>query len=377
MGITDIFQRIADDSRPEGPGDSIAQRAAGLFAPVYTAGAYLNRTLHEFGVLGREELPAPVISVGNITLGGTGKTPFCHWLIDFLRAEGRRPAILTRGYGRSDESRLLVVHDGKRLVAGTRVAGDEPVLLARALRDVPVIACSSRAAAGRLALERFEVDTLVLDDGFQHHRLARNGDIVLVDCTKPLSRLELFPRGTLREPVSTLQRAHLIVLTRWQQAPEPERILREVKRAAPGVPIARSRMAVSAALRLSDRQPVRREELRGRRAVLLCAVGNPESVRKSAAELGLQVVGMKTFPDHAPITKAQLLHYDSVRLRKKADVLLVTEKDAVKLVELGNLPPEIIAVRARVEMLQDRDRELAEKVIRGRLKAGIVRGFLR
>lgn len=376
MGLSDLFSRIADDRAASGAIEAAAQGAAALASPVYTAGAYLNRLLHDVGALGREKLPAPVASIGNLTLGGTGKTPFCLWLADFLRREGFRPAVLTRGYGRADENQLTVVHDGRRLRSSTKVAGDEPVLLARSLGDVPVVACASRARAGRHALQRLGVDSLVLDDGFQHHRLHRNLDIVLVDATRPLSRLRLFPRGTLREPVSTLQRAHLIVITRWHQATNRKRFLREVQQAAPGVPMVRSHLKVAGAIRLATRESLPSEALTGRSAVLLCAVGNPASVRRSVEEAGIRVVAMKALKDHARITKATLLRYDSMRLQKGADYLVVTEKDAVKLVELGSLPPETIALKVRLEMLTEAETETAERIIRGRMKSGPTKGLL-
>jgi tetraacyldisaccharide 4'-kinase len=377
MALGEFFTRIADGAKPKGLVETAAQGVAGVIAPLYGFGAVVNRLLHEAGAVQREELKAPVLSVGNITVGGTGKTPFCLWLVEFLQREGRRPAILTRGYGRADEAKLTIVHDGKRLLANTRDAGDEPVLLARALQSVPVVACASRAEGGRHALQRFEVDTLVLDDGFQHHALSRNGDIVLVDCTRPLSSLSLFPRGTLRETTSALQRAHLIVLTRWQQARDSKRVWREVRAIAPSVPIARTRIAITSASRVADRSAVPMESLAGKKAILLCAVGNPDSVKRSVRDLGVRLVGMKRLPDHAPITKELLLRYDSARKHAGADFLLVTEKDAVKLVELGSLPAELIALRARIQMLEPKDEATAERIIRARLQAGPIRGFLR
>lgn len=376
MGLSDYFHRLADNRAPDGALDAALQTTLSVASPFYGVGAILNRLLHDTGLRERHSLPAIVLSVGNITLGGTGKTPFCQWLAAFLREEEKRPAILTRGYGRENENELLIVHNGTRLLAGTREAGDEPVLLARALGNVPVIASSNRARAGRTALKKFDVDTLILDDGFQHHGLQRQGDIVLIDSTRPLSTLRLLPRGTLREMPSVLSRAHLIVLTRWQQGSNPGRVLREVRSAAPSVPIVRTRLVISSASSLGTRAPVELESLRGKKAFLLCAVGNPDSVRRSAGEVGLQIVGSKILPDHARLSKALLLKCDSLRRRLRADYLVVTEKDAVKLAELGSLPPELIALRARIEMLTDRDRQIAETTIRARLHARTLRGYL-
>lgn len=377
MALSDLFQRLADDRRPATAMEAAVQATMSAASPFYAAGAILNRLLHDTGLRERGSLPAIVLSVGNITVGGTGKTPFCLWLVALLKKEGKRPVILTRGYGREDEERLVVVHDGTKLLAGTREAGDEPVLLARSLGDTPVIACSDRHKAGRHALKRFEADTLILDDGFQHHALHRQGDIVLVDSTRPLSTLRLLPRGTLREPASVLSRAHLIVLTRWNQAANPGRVLREVRHLAPSVPVVRAKLTIASAVDLASREALDLPALKGKRAFLFCAVANPESVRRSAEELSLNLVGSKILPDHERPTKAMLLKCDSARRRLGADYLVVTEKDAVKLTELGNLPPGIIALRARLEMVSPKDQTRAESAIRSRLHSRTLRGYLR
>jgi tetraacyldisaccharide 4'-kinase len=329
MPLSKIFDRIADEKKPTGPIEAALQNILAAVSPLYSAGASINRMAHDIGLAQREVLPATVFSVGNITVGGTGKSPFTIWLCDWLKKEGRRPAILTRGYMREDEERLVVVHNGRRLKAGTREAGDEPVMLAKALRDVPVVACVDRFRAGRTALRRLEIDTFVLDDGFQHHRLARQADIVLIDATKPLSSLKLLPRGTLREKPGVLARAHVIVLTRCNQARNLKRVLREVQRHAPGVPVARTRMILSGGYRVDSGEEVPMEELRGRKAVLLTAVGNPKSVRENLKEAGIKTAKVKALRDHEVISRELLLKTDSLRQHIKADYVLVTEKDGV------------------------------------------------
>lgn len=377
MGLTDLFSRLADRRQADGMLDSALQASLSAAAPLYATGAYLNRMAHDLGIVRKEVLPATVLSVGNITLGGTGKTPYCLWLVEWLRAQGRAPAILTRGYGREDEDHLLVVHDGKRLRATTRQAGDEPVLLAKALGNVPVIACANRVRGGRYALRKFKLDTLVLDDGFQHHAVGRQGDIVLVDSTVPLRSLRLFPRGTLREAPPTLARAHLIVLTRWSQAEEPRSVLRDVRRFAPGVPVIRTNLRITGATRVADGSDVELESLKGRKAYMACAVGNPKSVRRSAEELGIQVIGGRRMRDHARFNRRSVGQLEAARKRRGAELLLVTEKDAVKLAELDGLPESLVAIRARIEPYEEKDSRVMQRVLRARLEAGIVRGYLR
>ncbi|MEO8377456.1 MAG: tetraacyldisaccharide 4'-kinase, partial [Candidatus Sumerlaeota bacterium] len=371
------FNRIADQKRPKTTLETAGQLAASAASSVYAAGAFLNRFLHDAGLKQRTALPAVVLSVGNITVGGTGKTPFCLWLMEFLKEESRQCALISRGYGRDDEDELIVVHDGRRLRATTREAGDEPVMLARALGDVPVIACADRHKAGTYALKKFSVDTIVLDDAFQHHALHRQGDIVLVDSTKRLSSLRLLPRGTLRESPSVLSRAHLIVLTRWNQSKCRNAVLREVRNVAPSVPVVRANVEITSAVELSSRSAIPMEDLAGKTAFLMCAVANPDSVKASVASAGLKVIGSKILPDHDRLTKEQLLKLDSVRRRAGADFLVVTEKDAVKLAELGNLPPQIIALRARMRMVSEADETRAHSAIKSRLHVKTLRGYLR
>ena len=376
MPIQDFFHRIADSRAPRNRIERAVQSALALVAPAYGAGAWANRVLYDMGARQRTRLPAMVFSVGNVSLGGTGQTPFTIWLAQWLREQGRPAAILTRGYGRADEDRMTIVHDGRRLRSNTRQAGDEPVMMGRALRRTPIIACADRARARRAAIENLKVDTLILDDGLQHHRLERQGEIILLDATRPFTELRLFPRGTLREPLTVLSRAHLIVLTRADQSSRTERLYRQIRHRLPQVPVVRTRLAVTGLMDLSTRKAVDVSSLNGARVLIACGVGNPASVRRTVEELGATVHAMKVLPDHAHPARAEVLVWDSARRRAGAKYLLVTEKDAVKLQELGKLPEGIVALQTRMEFLTARDQALAEKALRARLRAGQLRGYL-
>lgn len=371
-----LFHRLADEGEPESAAASLLQNGLAALAPLYGAGAATNRLLHEYGVRQRRALPAIVFSVGNITLGGTGKTPFTVWLARWLAKEGKRPVVLTRGYGREDEDRLLVVHDGRRLRTGTREAGDEPVLIARTLGDVPVVACADRHKAGRYALRRFPVETLVLDDGFQHVALERQADIVLLDATRPLSRLRVFPRGTLREPLGALERAHLIVLTRCDQARGGGAFARSLQKRFPSVPIVRTKLAPTSLRDLSSGERVDLSELRGKRVVLAAGVGHPASVRRTVASLGARVVRTFSPGDHPQYRKEDVLRWDAVRRRMEADWIVVTSKDAIKLRELGTLPDHVLELRTAVRFLDAKEERRATRVLRSRLHARRVRGHI-
>nr|MBI5153959.1 tetraacyldisaccharide 4'-kinase [Candidatus Poribacteria bacterium] len=377
MNIESFFRRLADSRVPGSGTLRLLQSVLGLAAPVYGAGAWTNRVLHETGIRQRNRLPVPVFSVGNVTLGGTGKTPFAAWLCQWLQSEGRRPAILTRGYGREDADQLVVVHDGETLLAGTREAGDEPVALARALRTVPVIACADRHRGGRAAIRRFHPDTLVLDDGLQHVSLERQAEIILLDATRPLDELRLFPRGTLREPLGVLERAHLLVLTRCDQSKRSERLFRGLRRRLSHIPAVRTRVEVIWLVNLGNGERRRVADWTGRRVLLACAVGHPGAVRATVESLQISIAGAKTLADHARLTKKDILTWESSRKRLRAEAVLVTSKDAAKLRELGRLPETFWMLDARLAFVTEGDEATAKKALRARLHSGGVRGYLR
>ena len=192
-----------------------------LLSLPYGGAVRARNRLFDLGVLRQEKVGCPVVSVGNLTVGGTGKTPMVILLAGMLRDRGMRPAVLSRGYGGKSTSDVLVVSDGSQILAGPEEAGDEPVLIARRLKGIPVLAGAKRALTGRYARENFGVDVMVLDDGFQHRWIHRDLDIVLLDSRQPLGNGLLLPRGPLREPPSALERAGVVVFTRSEDSTGP------------------------------------------------------------------------------------------------------------------------------------------------------------
>src|SRR5205085_1292253 len=207
-------------------------------APLGTLYGALVRTrlrLYRSGLLKTENVGAPVISVGNITAGGTGKTPLVEWAARALAGEGRRACVLTRGYGRADERRRVVASDGRSVLADARECGDEPRLLAEKLLGAASVVCDrDRVAAARWAREHLGAEVFVLDDGFQHLRIARDLDIVTLDATAPWGGRAMLPRGRLREPASGLSRADCVVITRAELAADLEGLRAEVARVSGG-----------------------------------------------------------------------------------------------------------------------------------------------
>lgn len=275
-----------------------------------------------------DRLDVPVFSIGNLTVGGTGKTPLVQWLCRFLRQEGRRPAVISRGYGR----RYPVPQEiGKHRISS---ANDEALETMRACPGVPVLLGRNRAAAGAEAISRWDADCLVLDDGFQHCRLIRDVDIVAVDASRPFGNGHCLPAGPLREPLSALSRADIIALTRASDATEEElaRTRRRIAEQtdAPVISVCFELLRLSPLPSLGTYNAVHPPD----RAMLLSGIGNPLSFERLVRRAGIEIAGHLVFPDHAVYGERTL-----ACLRQQEHAVLVTTKDAVKLAPL--VPPDL------------------------------------
>jgi tetraacyldisaccharide 4'-kinase len=272
----------------------------------------------------------PVISVGNLTLGGTGKTPMVKWLVRWLVDCGLRPAIVSRGYA---------ARDGE--------SNDEALELYDSLPEVPHVQDPNRVAAARRAIEEFNCQIIVLDDGFQHRRLARDLNIVLLDAMEPFGHAHVFPRGTLREPVTSLRRAHVVCLSRADavSSSERQRIRNRVVQFAPHAVWCGVRHAPTALVNTEcESQPL--EMLIGKRVIAFCGIGNPDGFYHSVKGLGAVVVDRHTFPDHHAYSAADLSELQTLATRADASVLLCTHKDLVKIrnIKIERLPVWALAI---------------------------------
>jgi tetraacyldisaccharide 4'-kinase len=265
----------------------------------------------------------PVVSVGNLTVGGTGKTPFVAWLVTELAGAARHPAIVTRGYHSRAGRGPLLVSEGNGPLAPPEIVGDEPYLLARRTCGTLIIAGSDRVAAAERAVQ-LGADVVVMDDGFQHRRLARRLDLVLLDATSPFGNGLLLPAGSLREPLSSLARADGVVVTRSDLA-ETGAIAAEVHRQNPTAAVyhAASR---GAGFFLADGSPASSPA----RAVAFCGIGNPSSFAASLRREGVEIARLVEFPDHRPYDDHDLRAL-SEAARAHSAALVTTEKDAVRL----------------------------------------------
>ena len=295
-----------------------------------------------------KRLPCRVLSVGNLTLGGTGKTPLVEVIAAWLQERGCRVGVLSRGYGRKGGASIVVASDGAQVLCSPEEAGDEPVLLAEHLPGVPIIVGQDRFAAGMLAVDRFGVDVLVLDDGFQHLSLARDLDILVLDAAHPLGNGRLFPRGDLREPPSALARAGAIIFTRWDPA-IPTPALPHLP--SPTPPLFHSRHEPVDLHGLHDGQTLPLASLRNRRVLAFCGIGAPASFRWMLDALGATVVAFRTFPDHHRYTGPELEALSRLAASVRAEMLITTEKDGIRLRQFPALPCPVWELRIRARVL--------------------------
>jgi tetraacyldisaccharide 4'-kinase len=281
----------------------------------YGSAVWARNRLFDAGWKKQCRVGVPVVSVGNLTVGGTGKTPCVEYVARFYRERGVRVTILSRGYG----------------AAGG--PNDEALVLEDNLPDVPHLQDADRVALAGIAVEELEAELLILDDGFQHRRLARDLDIVLVDATDPFGHGRLLPRGLLREPPSSLSRADAVVLTRCDQAPDSNvnQLTTHVRKLAPGRPVVQTTHApVGWQQQGQPDRPV--DTLRGRPVAAFCGIGNPEAFRATLREVGSEPIAFRTFPDHHAYSRADVDALRTWARQQPTDAALVTtQKDAVKL----------------------------------------------
>jgi tetraacyldisaccharide 4'-kinase len=292
-----------------------------------------RRNLYRRGVLRVRKLDVPVISVGNLTMGGTGKTPLVEWIAGQLAASNRRVCILTRGYGRTDPDERVIVSNGGEILSDAERAGDEALLLAERLQGrAAVISDADRASAALWAIENLGSEVFILDDGFQNLALARSLDIVSIDATKPWGNCRLLPAGSLRESPRELARADCVVLTRVNESDGIQELEREISKLSKGRPVFRSRMKILWLRPLNaDGGKVSVEKISSSTAAAFCGIGNPHSFFWQVRSAGFRLVHERDFRDHNVYAQSDIDRVVRSATAAGAEVLLTTAKDEVKL----------------------------------------------
>ncbi len=312
--------------------------------------------LYKLGLLKTRKAGVTVISVGNITVGGTGKTPSVELIAKLLTKEGRKVAVVSRGYKGQNREAVNVVSDGESILLGPELAGDEPFMLAQKLRGVPVLIGKERFEVCQYAGDKFDLDAVILDDGFQHLRLRRDFNILITDGKRGVGNGHMFPRGPLREPVSGIKRADLIILNgsggidpEWRQ---------EISRLHPSAPLFEGVYRAEQVKTLWKDETREISFIKGAKVALLTAIASPRSFRALIDSLGGDVVTEFNFADHHAYTQEELRRTVEKAGQEGAEFILTTEKDAVKLEQLGR-PDGISLCAVKITLdLSGREREL-------------------
>ncbi len=294
-----------------------------------------------------------MISVGNVTAGGTGKTPVVEILARTLTEEGRKVAILSRGYRSKKravtETQPRVVSDGRHVLLDSEMGGDEPYMLARNLPGVVVLVDKDRVKSGRYAIANFGCDVLVLDDGFQYRRLRHTHEIVLVDSTNPFSNGHLLPRGTLREPAANIRRADFIFITKSNG---DTGILRaRLKKLNPRAEITECRHAPKYFKNAYGADELQLEALKGKKIVALSGIASPQSFEASLMKMGAAILSRERFSDHYRYRPQEIIDIINNADELGADYILTTEKDAVRLPHLESPKVPVYYMRMEIEIL--------------------------
>ncbi len=323
---------------------------------IYFSALKLKERLYALSILKKRKLPATVISVGNITLGGTGKTPHVLYLASLLK--GKSVAVLTRGYARKSSGKIIFSKED----FSPEALGDEPFLLASELSGAPVVVSKDRYSAGLAAIEKYSSEVLLLDDGFQRRiSLSRDLDIVLVDSLNPFGNGLLFPAGILREPVRSLRAADIIILSK-SDAADTARLEKRVKRINPGALVIKSVYAPEALVNIRSKEKAPGfEALSGKRVAVLSGVGNPEYFEMMVSALGAEKIVPIRFRDHHYYSVSDISKID--RLAAGCAFIVTTGKDAVKLVSPGVPGTELPALELRIGVkITSGEEELRERL---------------
>ena len=314
----------------------------GIASWIYWGAVELRNRWYDKG-MGVRKLPAPVLSVGNLSVGGTGKTPLVMMLARKFREKGLEVAVLSRGYGRVRGVGVVEVSRGQGSRVPVSVAGDEPYMMAQGLQGVRVWVGRDRFKAGMAAWRAARPDLFIMDDGFQHRSLHRDLDLVVARSLRPWGNGRLLPAGPLREPLASLQRAHLLVLTgTWDREDATPPRLEGVR-----VPVLRASLSPKTLRLMNSEQVYPLQILRGKRAGLVCAIGQPDGFRQMVRGLGAEVGPCLFFPDHHWYTPQDVALIQA--MAREVELVLTTGKDIWKLMEAGPELPRLMVLEVGFE----------------------------
>jgi len=342
-------------------GIRILRMVATVVAWSYDKLIIFRNFLFDLRILKVHKLSCPVISVGNLAVGGTGKTPMVIWLARFLSEEGWRVGVVSRGYKGEETEKVLVVSDGRNILAGSDISGDEPQLLARRLPGIPVLCSTKRALAAEAAVEQFRCEVVILDDGFQHRFVARNLDIVMFDSRYPFGDGSLFPRGILREQTTALTRAQVLVLSRFDGSEQAEQSHKNLVGQWPDKTVVTAAHRATHLFKATTQKELPLSSVENKRLAAFAGIGRPDDFFRTVRDLGADLVHTTALPDHHPLTIELLASLVEEASEQKPELWLTTEKDWVRLP--SDLPDSMELMILAVEIDLDGDSSLLKAVV--------------
>ena len=347
-------------------GIRILRMVATVVAWSYDKLMIFRNLLFDLRILKVHKLSCPVISVGNLVVGGTGKTPMVIWLARFLLEEGWRVGVVSRGYKGEETKKVLVVSDGRNILVGSDISGDEPQLLARRLPGIPVLCSTKRALAAEAAVEQFRCEVVILDDGFQHRFVARNLDIVMLDSRYPFGDGSLFPRGILREQTTALTRARVLVLSRFDGSEQAEQSHMNLVGQWPDKTVVTAAHRATRLFKASTQRELPLSSVKNKRLAAFAGIGRPDEFFRTVRDLGVDLVHTTALPDHHPLTIELLASLVEEASVQKPELWLTTEKDWVRLP--SDLPDSMELLILAVEIDLDGDSSLLKAVVQESLR---------
>ncbi|MCX5849108.1 MAG: tetraacyldisaccharide 4'-kinase [Deltaproteobacteria bacterium] len=346
------WQRIWDDDGNTGYYSPV-KIIANILSFFYRFIINFRNWLYDKRILKETALPCLVISVGNITVGGTGKTPCVIMLAQMLRENGFKPAVISRGYGGEKINPVNIVSDGREILLDSRIAGDEPFLIAQELKNIPVLTGAKRILTGKTAVNQFGANVLICDDAMQHRQIFRDINLVLLDSRSLSEKNHILPRGRLREPMTELKRASAIVITRTDEAIETGQI--EKLFPAEKIPVFRSIHKPNDIIKGDYRARKQVSELKGKKVCAFCGIANPNSFRKTLSDAGAQVLSFDVFPDHHSYSKNELEKIRNRFIDCQADFIVSTQKDGARLQNFPEFLNMIYILRIEMEIIPKSD----------------------
>jgi tetraacyldisaccharide 4'-kinase len=309
----------------------------------------LRNWLYDHKIFKEIKLSCPVISVGNISVGGTGKTPCVIMLANMLKKNGFRPAVISRGYGGRSTSPVNIVSDGDKVLLDSETAGDEPSLMAHALKGIPVITGAERRITGQVAIDKFGANVLICDDAMQHRQIYRDINLVLLDSKGLKGNDHILPMGKLREPLKEIRRASAILLTRADEEVKTDTKI-EAMIKTEKIPVFRSIHKPQDIIISDETVQMPISELKGKKVCAFCAIANPDSFEKTILAARAKVLSFDIFPDHHRYSEKEIEKLKTSFIKSGADYLMTTEKDAMRLQNHPEFLKSLYILRVKMEI---------------------------